>query len=236
MQIHEITSRPLKEGVLGGVGAALGGIAKATAQKFAQSTLGRDIGGKTLQGGQAAAVKANAPIVKQMSTELLKAWQGGVLLNLMKSASATEPGQLDKRILVDALTRQVNQTLGFNFKDLEKMIDPTALDNTAKIEAATQVDALEKAIDMAASYPPAGSGRTKSKLELAKQFNDIALPMAVALNIRQFNSSSGPGGASPEVKMNPATGAWTVGGKPYNQNDPTHRQAMSDFYAKTRGE
>lgn len=229
MQIHEITSRPIKEGVLGGIGAALGGIAKASAQKFAQSTLGRDIGGKTLQGGQAAAVKANDPLVKQMSTELLKAWQGGTLPTLMKTATATEPGQLDKRILADTLTRQINQVLGFNYRDLEKMIDPTALDGTAQIEAAAQVDALEKAIDMAASYPPAGSGRTKSKLELAKQFNDIALPMAVALNIKQFNSKSGPGGAPLKVEWNDAKRTYTVGGQPYDPANPTHQEAMASY-------
>lgn len=222
MQIHEITR--LTEA----------GLASALANKFMQSTLGRELDPTTLKGGQAAAVTANAPLVKQMSTELLRAWQGGALAQLMKSAAATEPGQLDKRILVDALTRQINGVLRRNYKEIEKTVDPTAFDGTAQVLARQQIEALEQAIDTAASYPPAGSGRTKSKIELAKQFNDIAAPMAVLQNISQFHSASGASGAGPRVEYNAGRQMWTVNGQPYNAQNREHKDAM-DAYVNAKG-
>lgn len=145
MQIHELTSkrRTVNEGPM----AALKGIGTVAAQGVNQA-LGTNIGGTgagAYQGAglaaQAAATKANAPLVKKMAMDMQNNWLKRDMPNLAKAAPN---GVVDPEDQADAMTKIVNSALRFDYT--HPPVDPNARQGTADENAKLDSEAIARSI------------------------------------------------------------------------------------------
>lgn len=146
MQIHEITKKPLKEGL---VGALAGGVASAMGKQLQAKAIGQvvDPSGQTMGREQGFQAVANSSAAKALATSMEKAWKETVQ-NFMansKDASGNPPTAVSQisQPSVDQLKQNledlVNNMLGrqgANYKQLANYVnDPTEKAYTEKIVA-----------------------------------------------------------------------------------------------------
>jgi len=118
MQIHELTQRPLKEGVLG---ALASGVAKQATQQFVQSQTGigpDQYAGQRVAVGQRpeAALKMNTQLLQQMAKKGQEAWTV-TQQELAKRANppVASAAYLAPQELEPHLTKLIQQLVGFDF-------------------------------------------------------------------------------------------------------------------------
>lgn len=234
MQIHELTSKRKPQvneiaGALAGiVGQNLRNTVNAKAGVSNSFATARTSGG----GAQAAATQTNAPLVAALAKNLYTAWTTDMLPKLLATSKtgSADPATIPQQQLIQALTNTVNQVLGFKYDQAENSIDASAFDGQAKglakIQASKIADVIANGIT---KYPTAGSGQTKSKDELTKEFQALATAMSILQNYMAFNAgSSKRPGDLPDITFG-SDGKPLFDGKPYNPADPSHQAALDRF-------
>jgi len=183
MQIHELTSnrRTVNEGPM----AALKGIGTVAAQGVNQA-LGTNIGGTgagAYQGSglaaQAAATKANAPLVKKMAIDMQNNWLKRDMPNLMKAAPN---GVVDPEDQADAITRIINSSLKFDYT--RPPVDPNAREGTADENAKLDSEAIARSIQTLV-----GPGE-KTADTYWQVFSTIARSIVSLQSLSSFNRNS----------------------------------------------
>lgn len=229
MQIHELTSkRPVNEGVLGALGAAASGVAdvasRAVMQKYNPSNADDTVAVGARQG---AATTMNQALVKPLADSMTKSWTTGTLPHLMAASGAAEPGAVDQTALKDALEKQIKMMIKADYNTVK--VDPASMGGEAVELAQKAKDAITSAVQKIVTYPPAGSGRAKSKQTVAAEFAELAKAISAIQSIMQFYGKSA--GAGVDVKIDTATGKYTFDGQPFNPSDPSHVEAFSKIQA-----
>lgn len=232
MQIHELTSKrkPIAEAGLVG---ALAGMAGQSLRNTVNSQAGVSNSfatAKTTGGGaQAAATQLNAPLVAAMAKNMYTAWTTDTLPKLLATSKtgSADPATIPQQQLIQALTDVVNQVLGFKYDQVEASIDPTAFDGKAKGLAKIQISKMADTIaNGITKYPQAGSGQTKSKDELTKEFQALATSMSILQNYMQFNRGAGKQTDLPDITFG-QDGKPLYDGRPFNPSDPRHQAAQA---------
>jgi hypothetical protein len=214
MQIHELTRpRKVNEGVLGAVGAALGGIAKQVGKQAINKAVGTDV---TSQAGPAQSREqgfqdmANSSAAKTLATSMQTAWQQTVQ-NFMansKDANGNPPTSIDQvtqpsiATLKANLQDLVNNMLGrngANYKNIATFVtDPNMKDNAEDI-----IVDIDKSID--AIYN-ATLQNTDSKA-VEKMFTQlVGMGILPAQNIMAYDTGRrgmGGAGATGAVQLSP---------------------------------
>jgi hypothetical protein len=204
MQIHEVTrKRPVKEGVLGAVGTAIGGVASQLANK-AMASQGIDPDKRSQQkattsGAQDAAVSANDPLVKGLATAAQKEWKQTVseLMQSMKAPDgtmATRPSELPPAELQKALDAMVSRLIGEpvnDYKSLVNYISAEAHNGTGKQYAAKLTSAIEKQIDAIVTQEQTAVKPDPNKESVL--WTTLAQAIAGAKSEIEFSSASGRG-------------------------------------------
>jgi hypothetical protein len=230
MQIHELTSKRKPQvneiaGALAGmVGQSLRNTVNSQAGVSNSFATARTSGG----GAQAAATQLNAPLVAALAKNLYKSWTTDILPKLLATSKtgSADPATIPQQQLIQALTNIVNQVLGFKYEQAEASIDPKAFDGRAKGLAKIQITKIADTIaNGITKYPQAGSGQTKSKDELTKEFQGLATAMSILQNYMAFNAGGGNKGELPEITFG-QDGKPLFDGKPYNPTDPKHQAAL----------
>lgn len=157
MQIHELTrKRPVKEGVLGAVGTAIGGVASQLANKaMASQGITPASGGQqkaTGSGAQDAAFSATDPLIKGLATAAAKEWKQTVseLMQTMKNPAgqmATRPSELPPAQLQKVLGDMVSRLIGEPYESLVNKVSAEAHDGTGKQYAAKLTASIKNQID-----------------------------------------------------------------------------------------
>lgn len=230
MQIHELTSkRPVKEGVLGALGAAASGVADVASRAVMQKYSPGGDGADTVAVGarQGAATAMNQALIKPLADSMTKSWTTGTLPHLMSASGAVEPGAVDQTALKDALEKQIKMMLKADYNSVK--VDPASMGGEAVELAQKAKDAITTAVQKIVTYPPAGSGRAKNKQTVTAEFTELAQAISAIQSIMQFHGKTA--GEGVEVKIDPATGKYTFDGKPFNQSDPSHVEAYSKIQA-----
>lgn len=233
MQIHELTSK--RKTQVNEIAGALAGMAGQALRNTVNSQAGVSNSfatAKTSGGGaQAAATQANAPLVAAMAKNMYTAWTTDVLPKLLATSKtgSADPATIPQQQLIQALTNTVNQVLGFNYDRAEASINPAAFDGRAKGLAKIQITKIADTIaNGITKYPQAGSGQTKSKDELTKEFQGLASAMSILQNYMEFNKGGSNQGNLPEITFG-QDGKPLFNGKPFNQNDPSHQAALANL-------
>lgn len=180
MQIHELTSkrRKVNEGPM----AALKGIGTVAAQGVNQA-LGTNIGGTgagAYQGAglaaQAAATKANAPLVKKMAMDMQNNWLKRDMPNLAKAAPN---GVVEPADQADAITKIINSALHFDYT--HPPVDPNARDGLADENAKLDSEAIAKSVQELVGPGP------KTADSYWKIFSTIAQSIVSLQSLSSFN-------------------------------------------------
>jgi len=230
MRINEVTKQPINE-VLAG---ALAGMAGQALRNKVNSAAGISNSFATARtsgaGAQAAATQLNAPLVAALAKNMHKSWTTDVLPKLLATSKtgSADPATIPQQQLIQALTNTVNQVLGFKYDQVENSIDASAFDGRAKGLARIQTSKIADTIaNGITKYPQAGSGQTKSKDELTKEFQDLATSMSILQNYMAFNTggSKRPGDL-PDITFG-QDGKPLFNGRPFNPADQTHIAAMA---------
>jgi len=234
MQIHELTSK--RKPQVNEIAGALAGMVGQSLRNTVNSQAGVSNSfatSKTSGGGaQAAATQFNAPLVAAMAKNMYTAWTTDILPKLLATSKtgSADPATIPQQQLIQALTNTVNQVLGFKYDQVENSIDPAAFDGRAKGLAKIQVSKVADVIaNGITKYPQAGSGQTKSKDELTKEFQALATSMSILQNYMAFNAGgSKRAGDLPDITFG-SDGKPLFDGKPFNPNDPAHQAALDKF-------
>lgn len=234
MQIHELTNKrkPRVNEIVG----ALAGMAGQSLRNTVNAKAGVSNSFATNRvsgaGAQAAATKLNAPLVAGLAKNLYTAWTTDMLPKLLATSKtgSADPATIPQQQLIQALTNTINQVLGFKYDQVEASIDPTAFDGQArglaKIQTSKMADIIANGIT---KYPQAGSGRTKSKDELTKEFQELATSMSILQNYMAFNTGGNKKpGDLPDITFG-SDGKPLFDGKPFNPSDPSHLAAAAQF-------
>ena len=231
MQIHELTSK--RKPQVNEIAGALAGIVGQNLRNTVNSQAGVSNSFATSKttgaGAQAAATQANAPLVAALAKNLYTAWTTDMLPKMLATSKtgSADPATIPQQQLIQALTNAVNQVLGFKYDRAEASIDPAAFDGRAKGLAKIQISNIADTIaNGITKYPQAGSGQTKSKDELTKEFQSLATSMSILQNYMAFNAGSGNKTDLPAITFG-IDGRPLFDGKPFNQNDPAHVAALS---------
>ena len=212
MQIHELTrKRPIKEGVLGAVGTALGGVASQLANKaMASQGITPATGSQqkaTTSGAQDAAVSANDPLVKGLATAAQKEWKQTVseLMQKMKTPAglmATRPSELPPAQLQKTLGDLVSRLIGEPYESLENSISAEARNGKGKQYAAELKDTIDDQIAAIIAQE-----QTADKPDPNKEsalWTTLAQAIAGAKSELEFSSGRGQGVAARPGLLPPA--------------------------------
>ena len=230
MQIHEITLKEASVGgavagaktALGGAASLIGGIGSALANKAAASQ-GIDISKKPTMASpgqaQAAAMKANAPLVQSLSKKANETWIKEVQNMLAKSVPpATAASQLKLTTLKVELLGLVNSLVGFDTTQLPSM---DTGNGQAKETNARLAAAMDEVIDATIAPKP-------DPAAMKRAWDKTALFISQAQNVQAFNKSNsgGTSNAAAEITVSPG-GGLLYDGKPYNASNPRHQAAQA---------
>lgn len=154
MQIYELTQRPVKEGILGGVAKAVGSAAMAGIANQASKTLGVDVSNsfsKASNDPQTAASAAAAPIISQLAKDQQAQWQNtvtGLMAksidpatgNPAKSITGIPAGDLQAQLdkMIDASLTKMSQHQLNDIDNLPEKVNPAQMSGKAK-QYATQI-------------------------------------------------------------------------------------------------
>lgn len=232
MQIHELTSK--RKPQVNEIAGALAGIVGQSLRNTVNSQAGVSNSFATARtsgaGAQAEATRLNAPLVAALAKNLYTVWTTDVLPKLLATSKtgSADPATIPQQQLIQALANIVNQVLGFKYQQAEASIDPAAFDGRAKGLAKIQTTKIADIIaNGITKYPQAGSGQTKSKDELTKEFQGLATAMSILQNYIEFNRGGLGGQANlPEITFG-QDGKPLFDGKPFNQTDPRHQAALA---------
>ncbi len=242
MQIHEITSRRLDEGILG---AIAGGLTKAVANQFVSSTLGIDPRTTPSTDPDArakGAMEINKQLAVQLGQQLNKVW-GQVTQNFMASHKDAAGNALTSmKTATPADAAKLKQELDGMVVDATKVGKPldqwAASINTGDPkdanEAKAAVSQIKNIVDgiwKEALESSDTSGRVR-----ASYFAELGQLIAKVQNIKQFMSSPEKTPAKPgereRVTYDEKTKKITVDGRPYNPDDPAQDALVKDFFAR----
>ena len=218
MQIHEITRRPIKEGVVSGLTNMLyksAGVANPL-DSLDQTRLGPKVDSNLRQG---AAGEMNKTLLAPLAKEMQKRWAQVVqqLVSTSKSVAdpkipATGADQLDRGVLEKELYQFVNQLAGVDIGELKD--DGSGQANLLKTEIKPQITAA--IADTQKPNPGA----------------DVWLPLATSIqrakSIKNFSQGADntANNQVATVTFDPSNNP-LYNGKPYNANDPSHRMALT---------
>jgi hypothetical protein len=218
MQIHEITRKPIKEGVVSGLTNMLyksAGVANPL-DSLDQTRLGPKVDSNLRQG---AAGEMNKTLLAPLAKEMQKRWAQVVqqLVSTSKSVAdpkipATGADQLDRGVLEKELYQFVNQLAGVDIGELKD--DGSGQANLLKTEIKPQITAA--IADTQKPNPGA----------------DVWLPLATSIqrakSIKNFSQGADntANNQVATVTFDPSNNP-LYNGKPYNANDPSHRMALT---------
>ena len=218
MQIHEITRKPIKEGVVSGLTNMLyksAGVANPL-DSLDQTRLGPKVDSNLRQG---AAGEMNKTLLAPLAKEMQKRWAQVVqqLVSTSKSVAdpkipATGADQLDRSVLEKELYQFVNQLAGVDIGELKD--DGSGQANLLKTEIKPQITAA--IADTQKPNPGA----------------DVWLPLATSIqrakSIKNFSQGADntANNQVATVTFDPSNNP-LYNGKPYNANDPSHRMALT---------
>ena len=217
MQIHEITRRPIKEGVVSGLTNMLyksAGVANPL-DSLDQTRLGPKVAGNMRQG---AAGEMSKTLLAPLAKEMQKRWAQTVQQLMLKSDDpktknpVTSAAQIDQAALEKELYQFVNQLAGVNIDQLQD--DGSGQANLLKTELKPQITAA--IADTQKPNPGA----------------DVWLPLATSIqrakSIKTFSQGADntANNQVATVTFDPSGNA-LYNGKPYNANDPSHKMALT---------
>jgi hypothetical protein len=218
MQIHEITRKPIKEGVVSGLTNMLyksAGVANPL-DSLDQTRLGPKVDSNLRQG---AAGEMNKTLLAPLAKEMQKRWAQVVqqLVSTSKSVAdpkipATGADQLDRGVLEKELYQFVNQLAGVDIGELKD--DGSGQANLLKTEIKPQITAA--IADTQKPNPGA----------------NVWLPLATSIqrakSIKNFSQGADntANNQVATVTFDPSNNP-LYNGKPYNANDPSHRMALT---------
>ena len=220
MQIHEITRKPIKEGVVSGLTNMLyksAGVANPL-DSLDQTRLGPKVAGNMRQG---AAGEMSKTLLAPLAKEMQKRWAQTVQQLMLKSDDpktknpVTSAAQIDQAALEKELYQFVNQLAGVNIDQLQD--DGSGQANLLKTELKPQITAA--IADTQKPNPGA----------------NVWLPLATSIqrakSIKNFsqgtdNTANTANNQVATVTFDPSNNP-LYNGKPYNANDPSHRMALT---------
>ena len=217
MQIHEITRRPIKEGVVSGLTNMLyksAGVANPL-DSLDQTRLGPKVAGNMRQG---AAGEMSKTLLAPLAKEMQKRWAQTVQQLMLKSDDpktknpVTSAAQIDQAALEKELYQFVNQLAGVNIDQLQD--DGSGQANLLKTELKPQITAA--IADTQKPNPGA----------------NVWLPLATSIqrakSIKNFSQGADntANNQVATVTFDPSGNA-LYNGKPYNANDPSHKMALT---------
>ena len=215
MQIHEITRRPIKEGVVSGLtnmAWKAAGVANPLDQNLEPGT---PVAGNMRQG---AAGEVSKTLLAPLAKEMQKRWAQTVQQLMLKSDDpktknpVTSAAQIDQAALEKELYQFVNQLAGVNIDQLQD--DGSGQANLLKTELKPQITAA--IADTQKPNPGA----------------DVWLPLATSIqrakSIKTFSQGADntANNQVATVTFDPSNNP-LYNGKPYNANDPSHKMALT---------
>jgi len=201
MQIHELTQKPLKEGVLG---AIAGGIAKQATQQFVQNQTGqgpdRFAGQRLAQGQRASAgLQMNAQLLQQMAKKAQESW---ITTQQEMAKRANPPVASAAELPVDQLKKQmeilIDQLVGNN--GYTKDITSNDPDIAGSIEV--YKDTIDTSIDKILSLTKSDPDQAKRPLEAAwlEMVTKGVGPLQTQMQQAEYAAKPG---AAPVAQMHP---------------------------------
>ena len=215
MQIHEITRKPIKEGVVSGLtnmAWKAAGVANPLDQNLEPGT---PVAGNMRQG---AAGEVSKTLLAPLAKEMQKRWAQTVQQLMLKSDDpktknpVTSAAQIDQAALEKELYQFVNQLAGVNIDQLQD--DGSGQANLLKTELKPQITAA--IADTQKPNPGA----------------DVWLPLATSIqrakSIKTFSQGADntANNQVATVTFDPSNNP-LYNGKPYNANDPSHKMALT---------
>lgn len=217
MQIHEITRKPMAEGIgdkiIGGL-TNMAWKAAGTTNPLDQNLTGTPVSANMRQ---AAAGEMNKTLLAPLAKEMRNRWAQTVQQLLLKSvdkasgAPVTSAAQLDRNALEKELYTFINALAGFDIGKLPSMDDGSGQAKQLYSELTPQITA---AIDNTQKFNPSADPwlPLATSIQRAKSINHFASGV---------KAGTGPGELLP-VKGTGQAGKVLVGGKPFNRTDPIH--------------
>ena len=217
MQIHEITRRPIKEGVVSGLtnmAWKAAGVANPL-DSLDQTRLGPKVAGNMRQG---AAGEVSKTLLAPLAKEMQKRWAQTVQQLMLKSDDpktndpVTSAAQIDRGVLEKELYQFVNQLAGVDIDQLQD--DGSGQANLLKTEIKPQITAA-----IANTQKPNPGA-------------DVWLPLATSIqrakSIKTFSQGADntANNQVATVTFDPSNNP-LYNGKPYNANDPSHKMALT---------
>ena len=217
MQIHEITRKPIKEGVVSGLTNMLyksAGVANPL-DSMDQTRLGPKVDSNLRQG---AAGEINKSLLAPLAKEMQKRWAQNVQQLMLKSDDpktknpVTSAAQIDQAALEKELYQFINTLAGVDIGELTD--DGSGQANLLKTEIKPQITAA--IADTQKPNPGA----------------DVWLPLATSIqrakSIKTFSQGADntANNQVATVTFDPSGNA-LYNGKPYNANDPSHKMALT---------
>ena len=214
MQIHEITRKPIKEGVVSGLtnmAWKAAGVANPLDQNLEPGT---PVAGNMRQG---AAGEVSKTLLAPLAKEMQKRWAQTVQQLMLKSDDpktknpVTSAAQIDQAALEKELYQFVNQLAGVNIDQLQD--DGSGQANLLKTELKPQITAA--IADTQKPNPGA----------------DVWLPLATSIqrakSIARFSQGAGNRkGPGETPTVNRVGGKLMVDGQPYNPSNIEHVEAV----------
>ena len=194
MQIHEITRRKVNEGILKGISNAVGSHIAAKATDWATKQTGLDSGKNNPYGDQqTAAATAAAPVIKSQAEKQLKLWNDAIA-NAKEQNNVQSPAQLDsktKQGLAKSLMNQIHR----NFLQSKVGTDYQQLPNWVDGKVQQQANDIVKRITDAKQSILNFNNPNKTAQQAMAEWQTLSQATYDAMNLMQFNSSSGMSGA-----------------------------------------
>jgi len=218
MQIHEITRRRVNEGVLKGISnavskavssplaKAVGSHVAARASDWATKQTGLDSGKNNPYGDQqTAAATAAAPVVKAQAEKQLKLWNDAIA-KAKEQNNIQNLSQLDtktKQGLAKSLMNQIHRNLlqskvGADYQQLPKWVD-------GKVQQ--QANDIVKRITDAKQSILNFNNPSKTAQQAMAEWQTLSQATYDAMNLMQFNSTSGMSSAKKKTNAPAAPGS-----------------------------
>ena len=217
MQIHEITRKPIKEGVVSGLTNMLyksAGVANPL-DSLDQTRLGPKVASNMRQG---AAGEMSKTLLAPLAKEMQKRWAQNVQQLMLKSDDpktknpVTSAAQIDQAALEKELYQFINTLAGVDIGELTD--DGSGQANLLKTEIKPQITAA--IADTQKPNPGA----------------NVWLPLATSIqrakSIKTFSQGADntANNQVATVTFDPSNNP-LYNGKPYNANDPSHKMALT---------
>ena len=217
MQIHEITRKPIKEGVVSGLTNMLyksAGVANPL-DSLDQTRLGPKVASNMRQG---AAGEVNKTLLAPLAKEMQKRWAQTVQQLMLKSDDpktknpVTSAAQIDRGALEKELYQFVNALAGVDIGELKD--DGSGQANLLKTEIKPQITAA--------------IANTQKPNPGANVWLPLATSIQRAKSIKNFSQGADntANNQVATVTFDPSGNA-LYNGKPYNANDPSHKMALT---------